>query len=132
MLLVGCSKKEPATPTTTVGPTGDVSYTVEVFSQGGKALSGVEIRVYKDSTLTDLQWAGSSDANGAFAFTAPASNSYHVVLKNVPAGYTVAASYPLTGENTRIELETELLTNVDLSVHKVHLGDVMFDFTVTD
>ena len=97
MLFSGCGKKTQTPPATTADPTGDLSYTVEVFSQGGKALSGVEIRVYKDSTLTDLQWAGSSDANGLFTFTAPVSSTYHVVLKNVPAGYVVSPSYPLTG-----------------------------------
>lgn len=135
MVFTGCSKKgKPAETTATTIPTTAVeqTYTVEVASEGGKALANVELRVYTDSTLSDLQWAGSTDANGLFSFTAPASSSYHVVLKNLPAGYETAQSYLLSGETTRLALKTKLLADVDLSKHKVNLGDVMFDFTVTD
>lgn len=132
MLFAGCSKKKTSVPTTTTVPAGEAAYTVEVLSEGGKALSNVEVRIYVDNSLSDLQWAGSTDENGLFSFTAPVSDSYCAVLRNVPVGYEYADSYPLTGESTLLELKTKLLTDVDLSTHKVNLGDVMFDFTVTD
>lgn len=112
-------------------PTGDVSYTVEVKTEGGMALAGLDVFVYTDTTLQDIETFGKTDENGIMRFTAPVSDSYVVTLTGVARGYDVADTYAITGETTQIVLKAELLKDADLSSLTLGLGDVMFDFTVT-
>ena len=112
-------------------PSGDTTYTVEVKTEGGLRMSGVETYVYTDATLNDLFAVAKTDAEGKMTFTASSADGYVVVLKGVPTGYDLKESYAVSGETTQIILKPQLLTNVDMNSASFHLGSVMFDFTVT-
>ena len=112
-------------------PAGDVNYSVTVLTNGGKALEGVDVYIYADSALSDLVAVAKTDMNGAAAFTAT-DRVYSAVLKNVPAGYPLEESYPITGASAQIVLKAALISDADLTKDTFARDDVMFDFTVTD
>ena len=107
-------------------------YTVTVKSIAGTAMEAVGVYIYTDSSKQELVSFAETDAEGKATFHAEFSDNYVVVLNGVPEGYKVETCYPLAGAQTDIVLETVLLTGVDMATKKIKLGDVMFDFTVTD
>ena len=123
LALTGC-KPTPQVPENT-------DYTLQVVTAGGMPLEDINVRVYADATLEDLVWVADTDENGRIAFAQKTSDSYVAVLQDVPAGYAVADSYPVTA-NTVITLTAQLLTTEEAQGKTFGLGDVMFDFTVTD
>ncbi len=129
--LVACrrNQEDPETePSATVGEM--TTYTVQITSVGGLALSGVGVYIYEDQTLAELVWFDQTDAEGKMTFTDLARDTYVAVLSDVPTGYAVEDYYPITGETTKIELKAAQMdgNNTDV-VYK--LGDMMMDFTVT-
>lgn len=109
----------------------DVTYTLQIQSEGGMAMPDLEIYIYENDTLQDLVAVTATDAEGTATFTAKKSDTYVAVLVNAPSGYAVESSYPITGADTRIVLEMELVAG-DLSTAVYALGDVMQDFSFTD
>ncbi len=116
--LTACHTENPKT-----------NYTVTVQTQGGMPLPDVGVFVYADEAHTDLVWAGHTDEEGVTAFTA-AEATYHTVLKDVPAWYTVEAGYTCNGAQSVIALEASLQEG-GIADHTVSLGDMVCDFTVT-
>lgn len=112
-------------------PTGDITYTISVKTEGGMVLPELQVLVYTDDTLMDLVAVGKTDINGQMQFTAEVSDSYVATVSEAPRGYAVADAYTVD-ENTEIVLKAELLKDADLSTLTFAAGDVMFDFTVTD
>lgn len=112
-------------------PAGVITHTVSVKTEGGMAMTGLDVLVYCDNTLTDLVAVGKTDDVGLMQFDAKASDAYVLTLGGVARGYMVDVHYAVTGETTQIVLKTELLKEADLSSLNLGLGDVMFDFTVT-
>ena len=123
-LALGGCKTTPAVPENT-------DYTLQVVTAGGMPLEDINVRVYADATLEDLVWVADTDADGKITFNQKTSGSYVAVLQGVPAGYTVEESYPVTAA-TVITLSSRLLTAEEAQGKTFGLGDVMFDFTVTD
>lgn len=130
--LAACNSQKAAEEPTAAPETqgSEMTYSIVVKSQGGTALGGVSIYVYANDTLQDLIAVVNTDQEGKASFDYPSGNGYVAVLGNVPAGYKVETSYPLTGEITEIELSVELVAG-DLSEADYKLGDVMQDFTFT-
>lgn len=120
----GCKKNEKQEPSAT-------TYTIEVGTEGGMAFSEISVFVYTDDSLTDLVWVGKTDEAGKMTFEAPASENYVAVLQDIPEGYIVESSYPLTGEVTKILLAVELVKVEDWTALRYELGDVIHDFSVT-
>ena len=118
LMLTACNTAKPKT-----------DHTVTVQTQGGMPLSEIDVFVYADEAHTDLVWAGHTDDTGVTSFTATAG-TYHTVLKDVPAWYTVEASYPCTEIRSVISLKASLQEGT-IADHTVSLGDMMCDFTVT-
>lgn len=114
----------------TVG--ADTTYTVAVKSSGGIAISDVSVYIYEDATQQELVWFDKTNAEGKMSFTDKARDTYVAVLSDVPTGYKVEESYPLTGELTEIILGAASMEDVDTSELTYKLGDMMMDFTVTD
>ncbi len=123
-VLAGCRETAP-TETPDAGLTG---CTVEIKSAGGKALEGVGVYVYTDATKTDMIDYARTDANGIAAISNAVPAGGVAVLDKVPEGYTAQESYTITATETKITLDTQLRQQIG----KLALGDVMFDFTVTD
>ena len=130
-LFVGCRQEEaPATEPTATAER--VLHTVTVKNTADEGMEGLGVYVYTDETMTELVWFAKTDAQGAVTFNDIPSDSYVAVLADVPQGYQTEEMYPLTGTQTEIVLESGLLSGDDLETIKVGLGDMMFDFTITD
>ena len=129
-VFAGCKNNE--TSSTQGGASGDKStYTVSVKSFGGMAMAGVQVYIYADDTLQDLQEAGETKEDGTVSFQLPVKSGYAVKLDGVPKGYDVAASYAFTGNSAAITLTSQVIPDQSMSGANLSLGDVMYDFSVT-
>ncbi len=147
--LTGCfwSKDDPTKGTEDVGTTGDadttetegdgtkaesLTYTIQVKTDGGMAMSGIGVYVYETKACDELVWFEKTDEAGQMTFDAPEMDGYVAVLVDVPEGYLVDEMYEVTGEKTEIVLSAELAEDVDLSEMSFDLGDVICDVTMKD
>ncbi|MGN0998980.1 MAG: peroxiredoxin family protein [Faecousia sp.] len=132
--MTGCNGgggEETTGSTSGSEPAANKSYTVTIRTKGGMVLSGIQVYVYADNTLSDLKQYGETDESGSVSFELPASSDYAITLSGVPKGYRVEPSYSFSGSTARIELTSSLITGESLSETTLGLGDVMYDFTVT-
>ena len=128
--LVACGG-ETAQPTEAPAQSGETAiYTVTVETAGGMLLSGLDVYIYADNTLSDLKKFGQTDENGQISFELPVSDGYAVTLSGVAKGYDVADSYAFNGNSARITLTSALIKDESLSGATLGLGDVMYDFNV--
>jgi cytochrome oxidase Cu insertion factor (SCO1/SenC/PrrC family) len=102
--------------------------TVSVTSEGGKVMADIGVYIYKDEAKTDLVEFVKTDDKGVATFTLPVPVGSRIVLDNLPAGYVAEESYTVE------TVQTDIVVNIQLQeqMGKIALGDVMFDFTVTD
>ena len=127
------TEESTETQTTVIpGTTGSNTwtYSIEIKNEGGQPLEEIGVYIYTDSTMQELVWFAKTDAEGCLSFEDVASDNFVAVLSDVPAGYLVEEYYLLTGETTRIVLESGLMEG-DLSTLSYKLGDLVLDFTVT-
>ncbi|MBE5939030.1 MAG: redoxin domain-containing protein [Lachnospiraceae bacterium] len=110
---------------------GNVTYSVSVKTAGGMVMSGIDVYIYADSTLTDLKNFATTDENGTASISLKEDSKYVVALSGIPKGYDVAASYPFDGTTAAITLTSSLIKDEDISTAQLGVGDVMYDFTVT-
>ncbi len=115
-------------------PGGNVSgtngkYTVTIQTQGKMPLEGIDVQIYDGDNLMEYK---KTDATGKAAFEMAANDNYKVVLNGVPAGYKVEESYSFSNGQCLITLKTQLIENSSLSGASFSLGDVMYNFSVTD
>lgn len=134
-VMCSSSGQKPGNETVATDPTGTTgretrNYTIEIENQGGQPLEEIGVYIYTDSTMQELVWFAKTDAEGCLSFEDIASDNFVAVLSNVPAGYLVEEYYPLTGESTKIVLESGLMEG-DLNNLSYKLGDLVLDFTVT-
>ncbi len=108
-----------------------VTYTVNLKTAGGMALSGVDVYIYADDSMSDMKDFGQTKEDGSVSFELPASDKYAIDLSGIAKGYQVEDSYRFTDNTANIELTSSLITDEDLSTAVLKLGDVMYDFTVT-
>lgn len=129
-VLAGCRQEIP--PAAETAPPERVAHTVTVKNTADEGMSGIGVYVYTDETKAELVWFAKTDDQGVITFCDVVSDSYVAVLADVPQGYKAEEFYPLTGTETEIVLESGLLSGDDLEGVTVGLGDMMFDFTITD
>lgn len=132
-MVAGCNNEQPGSQESTgsVQSGEQATYTVSVKTQGGMAMSGLDVYVYKDDTMVDMVNYGQTDAAGMVSFQLPKSEGYAMELRGVPKGYDLQKSYPLSDSTTAITLTSALITGESLSGASLGLGDVMYDFSVT-
>ena len=135
LLLAACEKPvDPTTDPTTVPsqPTkpAEITYTVNVSADNGKKLSGVGVWIYTDSSMTEMIWFDKTNDEGTMSFVAKESGQYVLALQDVPEGYEVAESYPVS-QQTDIVLKTVIVQGGEIGKEDLKLGDVMVDFSVT-
>ena len=106
------------------------TYTVTVKTSGGMALSGVNVFVYEDDTLSELLTFATTNEEGKATFDAVPSDKYVFTLTNVTGGYQIADFYRLSGDTTEVVLGSSVVSG-DISNVKYKLGDIMYDFEVT-
>ena len=108
------------------------AYTVNVKTAGGMPMEGLDIYIYADDSLTDLEQAGKTDANGSVSFNMDANDKYAVSVTGAPKGYKVEASYAFSGNTADISLTSSVITDEQLgNAGSLKLGDVMYDFSYT-
>lgn len=119
-LLCSCDSTKAPEPT---------ENTVLVRTEGGMALSDVGIYVYKDSSCSQLVWAGTTDKEGKAVFTAGIPEECVAVLKEYPESYAVNSEYPVNAGHTEISLKAEI-TEGDIGSLQLKRGSIMTDFTL--
>ena len=129
--LAACGGQQGGSTATT--PAGEkTAYTVTVKSAGGLALEKIAVSVYADDTLTDLQGYDETDENGQAVIELPQKDGYAISLSGLPKGYTAESSYSFEGSKAQITLTSALIKDENLADTQLKLGDIMYDFTVTD
>ena len=107
------------------------TYTISVKTAGGMAMSEIDVYVYDNKKLENMQDYSKTNDKGEVTFNLPKNSKYAIVLANVPKGYDVKDSYKFKGEKATIKLTSSLITDEDISTATLGLGDVMYDFKVT-
>ena len=106
------------------------TYTVEVKTENGKVFEKVEVRVYTDTTKSDIVAVGKTDENGKFSFESKGSVGNVIYLEGLPMGYGVQEYYEIEAQDTVIALSAKLLSEDSLSGVTFQLGDVFADMSV--
>ena len=114
-------------------PSGDGgNYSVTVKTKGGMVMSNLDVYVYADDTLKDMQGAAKTNDKGIASFNLPKSDDYAITVVGAPKGYDVQASYAFTGNTATIVLSSAPVKGEDMASASLGLGSVMYDVTVTD
>lgn len=122
--LAGCGQTQaPAEETAPLS----ADYTVTLHTQGGMAMTGIEVLVYEGDSLVAF---GQTDENGLFTASLPEKEGYTITLGSVPKGYSYEESYTFDRNAADITLTSALRTDESLSDVSLTLGDVMVDFSV--
>lgn len=128
--LTGCFDISGYLPSTQESTgSGLTTYHITVRTHSGQYLEDVGIRIFADTSLTDLVWYDKTDEKGQMSFIADTFDGYVVTLENIPDGYAAAKYYTLTGEHSEIILSIGLQTGVDLNTTVLNLGSAMVDMT---
>ena len=113
-----------------------IDYTVNVKTEGGMPIANcpVIIYTYADGALKDLKDFATTDANGKATFKVEGDVTGYAVTvdSELPKGYSANAHYPLVGTSLDISVETSLVKDESITGTELTLGDMMYDFTVTD
>lgn len=105
--------------------------TVRVNGQN-KTVEGVTVIVYTNGNPTPAG-SGVTDRNGVARITLIKSNSYRVVLSNLPKGYEANTEYIFASQTVNITIRKSAVQNeADHSQAQYAVGKKMTDFTLTD
>ncbi len=116
-----------ASGNTASGTTG--KYTVTVQTKGKMPMEGIIVQVYDGDNLMENK---ATDTNGKVTLEMASSDNYTVKLNNLPSGYKAQDSYSFSNGQCLITLDTQLISTDNLANASFELGDVMYDFSVTD
>ena len=131
--FAACGGGDDTTAPTEPSTAGKATYTVRVATLGGIPLKNVSVYVYADAAMEELETMKPLGADGTITFEATAKETYYAVLMGIPKGYNVQESYVIDKTNVEIVLTPSVITDEEKPADKVYaLGDVMYDFTVTD
>lgn len=132
-LMAGCgkdAKKDDSSKNTatTAKPVKLKDCTVTIATAGGVKMEGIGVGVYADKEKKDIIDFARTNADGVATLKATISSGSYLFLSEVPSGYAVEDYYIVKEKNTVITL------SVEMSKEKapIAVGNVMFDFTVTD
>ena len=132
-LMAGCGKggkKDDASKntSTTAKPVNLKDCTVTVATAGGVKLEGVGVGVYADKEKKDIIDFARTNADGIATLKATIPSGSYLFLSDIPAGYAAEDYYVMAQKDMVITLSAVMSTEMT----PFTLGDVMFDFTVTD
>ena len=132
-MVTGCGEEPvPTEKPTDSGSSETGSYSITIKTAGGMPMADIAAYVYADTTLSDLKDYGETDESGTVSFNLPTGVDYAIDLEGVPRGYQVEESYSFKGSKAEITLTSALIEGESLSGASLGLGDIMYDFTVTD
>ncbi len=128
--LTGCQghAEESQAPSSESVPT---DYTLTFQTEGGMAMDDVLVKVFEDSSLTDLVYAAMTDREGKLSFTADGSKPYVAVIYPEKQGYVADNYYPITEKDTTVKVKTAPYFVTDASGLSLRLGDIIPDFHIT-
>ena len=133
LVFAGCNKGEDTTGTTAPSTVGNSTYTIQVSTLSGAKLQNVFVYIYVGTPGGELETMKPLGEDGTISFEALTSDQYVAVLEGVPQGYNVQESYPVKQGTTEILLTPGVITDAEKPADKTYaLGDVMYDFTITD
>ncbi len=134
MSMAACKGNTDPSDSTGIGNVSGqtATYNVTVQSAGKLALEGISVEVYEDNTMKNLVNVATTNADGKVSFTMAESADYAIKLSNVKNGYQTQDSYTFTGGTTTITLASELIEGESMSGASFQLGDVMYDFEITN
>lgn len=118
--------------------TGTDKYTLNIKSVGGLPLEGViaNVYTYENGVLgeyyEDAFGITGEDGSTIDPIELPKGKSYAVTLEMPSEGYQPLDYYPLTGATTNISVASSVVVGEDLPNMPFRVGDIMYDFTVTD
>ncbi len=108
------------------------NYIVKVVTEGGMPLKDITVMVYEDSKKDSLVNAGTTDEDGFFRFAAYQSENYVAVLSaGLSDGYIAENEYPIRSKDNEFVVKNELTDKAPADA-KLSLGDIAFDFEITD
>ena len=110
---------------------GKKTYTVNLKTGAGKALSGVSVFIV-DTTNPDFLKHAKTDNSGKATFELEQSNNYAIELDNVPSGYVCDTQYPVTSTVTNLTINSQLRPDTGLAGVSYKPGDIAYDATLTD
>ena len=133
MLMAGCGKdgkkdngsKNTSTTAKSVNLSG---CTVTITTKGGVLLEGIGVGVYADKEQKDIIDFARTNADGIATLKATIPSGSYLFLSDIPAGYAAEDYYVVKEKDTAIALSAEMSDEMA----PISLGNVMFDFTVTD
>lgn len=106
------------------------TYTITVAAENGKAMEGVQVRVYADTSKDDIVAVGKTDENGRVSFESDGAVGAVIYLEDIPLGYNLAEYYEIAKLDTEINLKTELIPETELEGVTFELGSVFADMSV--
>lgn len=124
-MVAGCGKEDDSQPATLLT---DCSVTVQ--TEGGVKLANIGVSVYTDKDKTELVDFVRTDENGVAKFNVAIPSDSCVFLTDVPDGYEFTGYRTIDGKCK--DLVFTLSAGLKNEMTSIQLGDVMFDFTVTD
>ncbi|MBE6678118.1 MAG: TlpA family protein disulfide reductase [Ruminococcaceae bacterium] len=123
----------PENNDTSAPVTEEGTYTISLKSAGGLALSGIDVLVYEDNSLSDLvQFGQTNDEGVASLKITKDTKDMAITFTGLPEGYIVEEYYSFDGASTEVVVSSAPVSGKSLSETTMELGDVMYDFTVTD
>lgn len=123
-VCANCGQKDPSVP-------AEVTYTVTVRSDKGKAVAGVIVSVYTDGDQPAA--TGTTNENGVATMTVLQAQKYTVKLSRIPPGSSCRESYTFSSTTVNINLTAmSVISPTDHSKANYKLGSTMGDFTLTD
>lgn len=133
MLMAGCGKgdkKDDASKntSTTAKPVNLSGCNVTIATEGGVLLEGIGVGVYADKEQKDIIDFARTNADGVATLKATIPSGSYIILSDVPTGYAAEDYYVMAKKDMVITLSAVMSTEMI----PFTLGDVMFDFTVTD
>ncbi len=123
----------PENDDTSAPVTEEGTYTISLKSAGGLALSGIDVLVYEDNSLSDLvQFSQTNDEGVASLKITKDTKDMAITFTGLPEGYIVEEYYSFSGASTEVVVSSAPVSGKSLSETTMELGDVMYDFSVTD
>lgn len=121
-----------ATATTVAAPE-EITFKATVRASGqSKALEGITVTVYTNGNPIPAG-SGMTDVKGVANITLLKSNSYRVVLSNLPHGYEANEEYIFASSTVNIIIRKAAVQNeADHSQAQYAVGKKMTNFTLTD
>lgn len=133
MLMAGCGKdgkkdNGSKNTSTTAKPVNLSGCAVTITTKGGVLLEGIGVGVYADKEQKDIIDFARTNADGIATLKATIPSGSYLFLSDIPAGYAAEDYYVVKEKDTAIALSAEMSDEMA----PISLGNVMFDFTVTD